>query len=126
MLILPALGLFGSSDASVTVDPATQTVSGSVTSGNFCGNKVLDGNPDRTSYYTLYFVAKFDAPFTAYGTWQDATVNPGAPSASGGTSYAGGSSGGITSPGGYPTPGKGSGAYVQFDTTSNQQVGVRV
>jgi putative alpha-1,2-mannosidase len=68
MLIRTSAGLVGSSDANVTVDPATRTISGSVTSGNFCGNKNLDGNPDRTSYYTLYFVAKFDADFTAYGT----------------------------------------------------------
>ena len=123
MLIRTSAGLVGSSDANVTVDPATRTISGSVTSGNFCGNKNLDGNPDRTSYYTLYFVAKFDAGFTAYGTWKDAAVTAGSTSASGGTSYAGGSSGGITSPGGLPTPGKGSGAYVQFGA---QQVGVRI
>ena len=126
MLVRTSAGLVGSSDANVTIDPATRTISGSVTSGNFCGNKNLDGNPDRTSYYTLYFVAKFDQDFKAYGTWKDATVNAGATTASGGTSYDGGSSGGVSAPGGLPTPGKGSGAYVQFDTTANQQVGVRV
>ncbi|WP_053226079.1 GH92 family glycosyl hydrolase [Solirubrobacter soli] len=123
MLVRTSAGLVGSSDANVTVDPDTRTISGSVTSGNFCGNKNLDGNPDRTSYYTLYFVAKFDADFTAYGTWKDATVAAGAKTASGGSSYDGGSSGGVSTAGGNPTPGKGSGAYVQF---ANQQVGVRV
>ncbi|HEY6889596.1 MAG TPA: GH92 family glycosyl hydrolase [Solirubrobacter sp.] len=126
MLVRTSAGLVGSSDADVTIDPATRTISGSVTSGNFCGNKNLDGNPDRTSYYTLYFVAKFDADFTSYGTWKDATVTANAKTASGGTSYDGGSSGGVSTAGGNPTPGKGSGAYVQFDTTANQQVGVRV
>ncbi len=123
MLVRTSAGLVGSSDASVTIDPATRTVSGSVTSGNFCGNKNLDGNPDRTSYYTLHFVARFDADFTAYGTWKDGAVTAGSTGASGGTSYAGGSSGGITAPGGLPKPGKGSGAYLQFGA---QSVGVRV
>ncbi len=126
MLVRTSAGLVGSSDAGVTIDPATRTISGSVMSGNFCGNKNLDGNPDRTSYYTLYFVAKFDAAFNAYGTWKDGAVSAGSTSASGGTSYAGGSSGGVSTAGGNPTPGKGSGAYVQFDTSSGQPVGVRV
>ncbi len=126
MLVRTSAGLVGSSDASVSIGPATRTISGSVTSGNFCGNKNLDGNPDRTSYYTLYFVAKFDKDFTSFGTWKDATLNAGATTASGGTSYAGGSSGGVNAAGGLPTPGKGSGAYVQFDTTAGQPVGVRV
>ena len=50
----------GSSDARVSVDPATRTVTGSVTSGNFCGYLA---KADRKSYYTLYFVAEFDQPF---------------------------------------------------------------
>jgi len=127
MLIRTSAGLVGSSNAKLSIDPATQTVSGSVTSGNFCGNKNLDGTPDRRSYYTLYFVAKFDRPFTAYGTWQDAAVTPGATAATGGTSYDGGSYAGVSTAAGNPTPGKGSGGYVQFDTTgASRQVGVQV
>ena len=57
---------------------------------------------------------------------KDATVTADAKTAGGGTSYDGGSSGGVSTAGGNPTPGKGSGAYVQFDTTGKQQVGVRV
>src|SRR5262249_11959707 len=50
MLIRTSAGLVGSTAANVTIDPVTQTVSGSVTSGDFCGNH---GTPDQQSYYTL-------------------------------------------------------------------------
>lgn len=93
----------GSSDAAVEVDPATRTVSGSVSSGNFCGYLA---KADQRSYYTLYFVAQFDQPFTANGTWQDASVRAGATTAQGGTGY---------DEKGFPVPGKGSGAWVAFD-----------
>lgn len=104
----------GSSDARVKVDPATRTVSGSVSSGNFCGylNEV-----DRRSYYTLHFVAVFDQPFTNLGTWENDVLKPGATTASGGTSYG---------TNGYPPVGKGSGAYVAFDTSTEQTVRIRV
>jgi hypothetical protein len=49
----------GSSAARTTIDPATRTISGSVTSGNFCG--YID-EVGRRSYYTLYFTAVFDNP----------------------------------------------------------------
>jgi putative alpha-1,2-mannosidase len=104
----------GSSDATVKADPATHTISGSVTSGNFCGYL---GTEDRRSYYTLYFVAHFDRPFTGTGTWQDSTVQAGGKQAAGGTTY--GSKG-------FPPPGKGSGAWVTLDTSSSAAVNVRV
>ena len=46
----------------IHIDPKTRTISGSVTSGNFCGYL---GTADRRSYYTLYFVAHFDTAFRA-------------------------------------------------------------
>jgi predicted alpha-1,2-mannosidase len=104
----------GSSDAEITLDRKTQTVSGSVTSGNFCGYL---SKADRRSYYTLYFVAKFDRPFTATGTWHDATVRAGATSARGGTSYG---------DKGFPPPGKGSGAWVGFAPGSDVVVRVGI
>lgn len=106
----------GSSDAQVTVDRAHQRISGEVTSGNFCGyiNEV-----DRRSYYTLYFVAEFDQPFAATGTWQDDKITPGGTHAAGGTSYG---------TDGFPPTGKGSGAWVGFNskqaTTVNMRVGI--
>jgi predicted alpha-1,2-mannosidase len=129
LLVRTSDSAVGSSAADVSIDPTTQTVSGSVTSGNFCGNKGVDGTPGRKSYYTVYFTASFDQPFAAFGTWQDTTLTAGSTSSSGGTSYAGGSYGGITAGGGYPTPGKGSGAYLQFDPAAaaggvNMRVGI--
>lgn len=114
MLIRTAYSEPGSSDAHIRIDAKARTVSGSVTSGNFCGYL---GTADRRSYYTLYFVAHFDAPFVSTGTWQDASVRPGTTESSGGTTY--GSKG-------FVPPGKGSGGWVKFDTAKSSAVGVRV
>ncbi|MEU1542947.1 GH92 family glycosyl hydrolase [Actinacidiphila glaucinigra] len=103
LLIRTANSEVGSTDSTVTIDPKTRTVSGSVTSGNFCGYLDPEG---RRSYYTLYFTARFDRAFKATGTWQDGKVSPGATSASGGT-------GGFAD-GGNPVPGKGAGGWVEF------------
>src|SRR5690625_1896842 len=104
----------GSSAATVEVDEATHTITGSVSSGNFCGylSKV-----DRKSYYTLYFVAHFDQPFTATGTWHDKAVHPGNSVAHGGTTYG---------EKGWPPPGKGSGAWVAFASGSDVHVRVGI
>lgn len=88
----------GSTDATVHVDAAAHTVTGSVTAGNFCGPQSTN---NRKDLYTLYFTAHFDTPFAAFGTWKDDTLTPGATAASGGTGY--GSDGN-------PVAGKGSGA----------------
>ncbi|MGE5242872.1 MAG: GH92 family glycosyl hydrolase [Betaproteobacteria bacterium] len=104
----------GSSDARVQVDASARRITGSVTSGNFCG--YID-EVDRRSYYTLYFAAVFDRPFTAIGVWHDERVVPDAVEASGGTTY--GSDG-------YPANGKGSGAYVAFGERSGVAVNMRV
>ncbi|MFJ2510777.1 GH92 family glycosyl hydrolase [Streptomyces griseoviridis] len=114
MLIRTANSEVGSSDSTVTIDPATRTVSGSVTSGNFCG--YLDPEGQR-SYYTLYFTARFDRDFVANGTWTDGTLNAGAVTGSGGT-------GGFAS-GGRPVAGKGAGGYVRF-ADGTGPVGVKV
>ena len=107
----------GSGDAFVEVDADTRTVTGWVSSGNFCGylHPVM-----RHDYYTLHFVAVFDQPFTATGTWENETLSPGGTSARGGTSY---------DDGGYPVAGRGSGAYVTFGSgadpaTVNVRVGI--
>ncbi|GAB7110172.1 GH92 family glycosyl hydrolase [Streptomyces phaeofaciens JCM 4814] len=106
----------GSTDSTITIDPATRTVSGSVTSGNFCGYLDPEG---RRAYYTLHFTARFDRAFKATGTWQDDTLSPGSTSSGGGT-------GGFSS-GGRPVAGKGAGGYVEFEPGSgpvNAKVGV--
>ncbi|SEF52105.1 alpha-1,2-mannosidase, putative [Bryocella elongata] len=114
MLVRTSNSETGSSEAQVKIDAATRTISGSVTSGNFCG---YIGTADRHSYYTLYFVAQFDTPFTATGTWQDAAVKAGSTEAHGGTTYG---------PKGFIPPGKGSGAWVAFDASGGKTVGIRV
>lgn len=104
----------GSSAARVDVDRDTRTVSGSVTSGNFCGYL---SEADRRSYYTLYFVARFDQPFTATGTWHDADVDHGGTRSSGGTTYG---------DKGWPPAGKGSGAWLEFASGSDVHVRVGI
>lgn len=114
MLIRTAYSETGSTDAHIHIDARTRTISGSVTSGNFCG---YIETVDRRSYYTLYFVAHFDTPFVSTGTWQDAAVHPGGVDASGGTTYG---------TKGFVPPGKGSGGWVVLDNSKSATVGVRV
>ncbi|MEI9932985.1 MAG: GH92 family glycosyl hydrolase [Rhizomicrobium sp.] len=104
----------GSSDASVSVDPAKREVTGSVTSGNFCGYL----SPDRReSYYTLYFVAELDQPFMAGGSWQDLKISKGAREAHGGTGYG---------DRGHPPGRTGSGAWIAFAPAKTPVVNMRV
>ncbi|MBV2354199.1 GH92 family glycosyl hydrolase [Streptomyces sp. J2-1] len=114
LLIRTANSEVGSEDSTVTIDPKTRTVAGSVTSGNFCGYLDPEG---RRAYYTLHFTARFDRDFTASGTWQDDKVTPGSTTASGGT-------GGFAKTG-WPTAGKGAGGYVEF-APGTGPVGVKV
>ncbi|MFF5235499.1 GH92 family glycosyl hydrolase [Dactylosporangium sp. NPDC000521] len=114
MLIRTSNSEVGSSAATVNIDAANRTISGSVTSGNFCGYINAVG---RRSYYTLHFTAVFDKPFASVGTWQDGTLRAGTTSASGGTTYG---------TDGWPVAGKGSGGYVTFDLSQGTTVGVRV
>ena len=104
----------GSSNATIRIDAAHRTVTGSVTSGNFCGYL----SPDRRqSYYTLHFVAVFDQDFSVGGTWADGAVNPGAIEAEGGTGYGGD---------GFPVAGKGSGGWISFDPGKTPTVTMRI
>lgn len=104
----------GSSDSTIVLDPATRTVRGSVTSGNFCGYLAEDR---RESYYTLHFVAEFDQPFEVGGTWRDDSVQAGAREGGGGTTY--GSKG-------HPPAGKGAGGWISFDARRTPQVTARI
>lgn len=105
----------GSTAATVRIDKAGRTVTGSVTAGNFCGPQSAN---NRKDLYTLYFTAHFDKDFAKVGTWSDGTVAPGSTSASGGTGY---------SSSGNPVAGKGSGAYITFaDGTTSAQAKVAV
>jgi predicted alpha-1,2-mannosidase len=70
-------------------------LSGSVTSGGFCGAR---------NRYRLYFVAEFDRPFKAAGTWKDALVSRVARTVAGAQA----------------------GAFVSFDTSSTADVQMRI
>jgi predicted alpha-1,2-mannosidase len=70
-------------------------VEGQVTSGQFCGTG---------TNYTLHFVALFERPFAAAGSWSAGVVRPGTTSCTGPSC----------------------GAYVTFDTTSQHQVLMKV
>ena len=104
----------GSTDAHTAIDPQQRMITGSVTSGNFCG---YIGTEDRHSYYTLYFALASDQPFAATGAWHDTQVKPGATTAEGGTGYG---------PKGFPANGHGSGVWVAFAPKNAQAVHVRV
>jgi len=113
LLIRTSSSEVGSERAHTRIDAAARTISGAVTSGNFCG--YLDPE-SRRSYYTLYFHAEFDHAFAATGTWHDAVLSPGSTTADGGTGYG---------PAGWPPAGKGSGGYVSFAATG-EPIHVRV
>ncbi|MGW7258983.1 GH92 family glycosyl hydrolase [Streptomyces sp. NPDC054834] len=116
LLVRTANSEVGSADSTVTIDPEARTISGSVTSGDFCGYLDPEG---QHAYYTLYFTARFDRAFKTTGTWQDDVLNPGATTASGGT--------GGFSHGGRPVAGKGAGGYVEFAPGTgpvNMKVGI--
>ncbi|MFL6113837.1 MAG: GH92 family glycosyl hydrolase, partial [Catenulispora sp.] len=114
LLVRTSNSELGSTAASTKIDTTARTISGSVTSGNFCGyiNQIA-----RRSYYTLYFVAAFDQPFAGTGTWTNSSLNSGSTSASGGTGW---------DSGGWPVARQGSGGYVTFasGSTVNVRVGV--
>ncbi len=95
MLINTGGSVNGVSAASVQINAKNQTVTGMATSGHFCS---------RLDTYTIYFVATFNQPFTAYGTWNGAAVTPNSTSSISASS----------------------GAYLTFNTTKNQVVQVRV
>lgn len=116
LLIRTANSEVGSTDSRIEIDPGTRTVSGSVTSGNFCGHLDPEG---RRAYYTLHFTAHFDRAFKATGTWEDDRLAPGSRKASGGT-------GGFANAG-RPVAGKGAGGYVEFEPGTgpvNVKVGI--
>ncbi|WP_328646036.1 GH92 family glycosyl hydrolase [Amycolatopsis sp. NBC_00348] len=109
LLIDVAQSAMGSDDASVTVDPATRTVEGWVSSGHFCRGP---------NTYKVYFTASFDQPFTTSGTWQNAAVTPGATTARGGDLSK------DTWDKQVVTPDGGAGAYLSFDPAKPVQVRV--
>lgn len=114
LLVRTSDSAVGSSAATTHIDRAANTVSGSVTSGNFCG---YIGTEDRRPYYTLYFVAHFDRPIQSTGAWHDTSVTTGSTDAEGGTGFGAK---------GFPEAGHGSGVWAGFGVggTVNVRIGI--
>ncbi len=108
--------LNGSEDASVSIDPERRTVSGSVLTGGFCGRRGNGGGSNKFSYYRLFFTARFDRDFAATGTWTDGSLRPGTTTAGGGEGYETGAL----------RAGRGSGGYVSFDPSKDDDVQMKV
>lgn len=113
LLFRTSNSLNGSEDADIRIDEDARTVTGSVLTGSFCGQRANGGENNRNSYYRLHFTAHFDTPFSGFGTWEDGELRPDAATASGGEGYERDQ-----------RRGRGSGGYVSFPEGST--VGVRV
>jgi len=94
MIINAGGSVNGDASSGVSIIPASDEVTGSAESTVGCGS-----NP-----YLVYFAARFDRPFSSYGTWDGDAVDQGSGTSSG----------------------QSTGAFVVFDTTSDQVVGVQV
>ncbi|MEU9957843.1 GH92 family glycosyl hydrolase [Streptomyces sp. NPDC050982] len=84
----------GGNDAADMKIVGDNEVTGSATTGHFCG---------KSNTYTLYYSITFDQPFTAHGTWDGSTVEPGSDT----------------------VDAKRAGAYLTFDTAGGQDRTVR-
>jgi predicted alpha-1,2-mannosidase len=66
-LVRPGGSLGGTSAAKISIGEDNTTITGSATSGGFCG---------KDNVYTVYFAMKFNKPFTSFGTWDGFSVFP--------------------------------------------------
>lgn len=92
--------------AAVSVDPGRREISGTASSGHFCGQRPR---------YRVYFAAVFDRPFAASGTWRRDALEPGGTAAED-----------TQAPAANPRTTAQAGAYATFDTRRGRQVAVRV
>lgn len=92
--------------AAVSVDPTRSEITGTASSGLFCGQRPR---------YKVYFAAVFSRPFAGYGTWREDTLEPGGTAAEA-----------TATPPSDPKTTAQAGAYASFDTHRNSVVGVRV
>jgi predicted alpha-1,2-mannosidase len=123
--------LFKVGDSQATVSAAdvsvvgNDEVTGSVTEGRFC---------DMPNSSKVYFVARFDRPFTTFGTWNGTTVTAGSRAVAG---HGPATAPALTAPRGVEpkgpqrrtdvgASGPDSGAWVGFDTTSDPDVRMQV
>jgi predicted alpha-1,2-mannosidase len=106
--------------ADVRIDPARREITGSATAGEFCLNR---------NTYRVYFAARFDRPFMAYGTWRRQLLMPGSTESSDNTPVALGyapNPWGPQSAPGDPSSTAQAGGYLSFDTRASQTVMAKV
>jgi predicted alpha-1,2-mannosidase len=96
--------LGGTSAANIQIGDDNTTITGSATSGGFCG---------KDNVYTVYFAMKFSRPFTSYGTWDGYSVF--AKTRSAYSSYAGSSGGYVGFPAGSRVEVRTALSYVSLD-----------
>jgi predicted alpha-1,2-mannosidase len=92
--------------AAVSVNPANREISGTASSGLFCGQRPR---------YRVYFAAVFDRRFDSYGTWREGSLDQGGLAAEDSQQPS-------TNPRGTAQ----AGAYASFDTRANRTVTARV
>jgi predicted alpha-1,2-mannosidase len=96
--------LGGNSADKIRISEDNTTITGSATSGGFCG---------KNNVYTVYFVMKFNKPFTSFGTWDGFSVFPNGRSAY--SSYQGSSGGYVEFPAGTELEVRTALSYVDVD-----------
>lgn len=92
--------------AAVEVDPGRREISGTASSGLFCGQRPR---------YRVYFAAVFNRPFDAFGTWKDGSLQAGGEAAED-----------VQAPPSNPRTTAQAGAYATFDTRRVRTVEARV
>jgi predicted alpha-1,2-mannosidase len=120
MLINAGGSGFANTAADVRIDPARQEVTGSASGGQFCINR---------NAYRVYFAARFDRPFDAFGTWQKQLLQPGSTASADVSPVAASYEPNPYGPGsipGNPSSTAQSGAYVTFDARTDRTVEVKV
>jgi len=93
-------------EAAVEVDPARREITGSASSGLFCGQRPR---------YKVYFAARFGQAFAASGTWTEGRLEPGSEVAAN-----------AQTPAQNPAVSARAGAYATFDTRRDRTVTARV
>lgn len=114
LLFRTSYSQLGSGNATTQVNIKSNEVTGSVTSGNFCGYL---GEYNRRDYYTLYFVAQLDADIVASGGWENNKIQVDLTETEGGMPYG---------DDGIPRLGAGSGAWVTLKKPEGGIVNMRV
>src|ERR1700684_346970 len=96
--------LGGNSAAKIQIGEDNTTITGSATSGGFCG---------KNNVYTVYFVIQFSQPFNSYGSWDGYSVYAGVRGAH--SSYMGSSGGYVEFPPGSVVEVRTALSYVSLD-----------